>query len=80
MTPDEFFLKGISDNRLEVLVHVRRYEDIEDLISEIDALKAKNKKLERDIFSWSHLGIQYQEAMDELHRLQRLLRKNGILF
>lgn len=80
MNPEEFFLKGISDNRLEVLVHVRQYDDISELLSEIDRLKSKIQKLEQDIYSWTSLGVQYQETMDELHRCQRLLRKHGISF
>ena len=80
MTANEFFQKAISDNRIELLVHVRRYEDIEELLVEIDSLRSKVKKLEHDIYSWTHLGVQYQEAMDELHRCQRLLRKHGINF
>lgn len=39
LTPEEFFAQGISGNRLEVLVHVRRYEDIEELLGLFIPLK-----------------------------------------
>lgn len=80
LTPEEFFVRGISGNRLEVLVHVRRYDDIEELLAENNDLRDQIKKLQRDIYSWTSMGAKYMQALDELRDLQRICKKNGIHF
>lgn len=80
LTPEQFFIQGISDNRLEVLVHVRRYEDIEELLAENADLRAQIEKLRRDIYQWTTMGAKYMLALDDLRDLQRICKKNGIHF
>lgn len=80
LTPEEFFAQCISGNRLEVLVHVRRYEDIEELLAENAELRAQVEKLRRDIYQWTAMGGKYMQALDDLRELQRICKKNGIRF
>lgn len=80
LTPEEFFLQAISGNRLEVLVHVWQYEDIEELLAENNDLRDQIKKLQRDIYQWTSMGAKYMQALDDLRDLQRICKKNGIHF
>ena len=73
-------LRGLDDGRLEVVVTYRRFEDYEAYERELDVLRDQVKSLERDIYSWTMMGNQYLESLDELRRLQKILRKHKIPF
>lgn len=47
---------------------------------EIEALRAENERLQRDIYTWTMTGNQYLKALDEINRLSRILRKYKIPF
>lgn len=69
-----------SDDRPEVVVTYRRFEDYERYEVEIEELKRKLKRAEQDIYTWSTVGNQYTAALDEIRRLEKILRKHGISY
>lgn len=75
---EQFWASAIRSDKLEVLVHVRRAEDIESLIAENNQLKDQIRKLERDVFQWSNIGTKYLEALDDLRDLQQICSRLGI--
>ena len=77
---EKFWAAGIRSDKLEVVVHVRRAEDIEALIAENNALKDQVRKLQRDVLRWSDTGTKYLEALDDLRALQTICARLGIDF
>ena len=69
-----------SDGRAEIVVTYRRFEDYERYEVEIEELKRKLKRAEQDIYTWSTVGNQYTAALDEIRRLEKILRKHGISY
>lgn len=80
MNVDDFFQRPIPDDAHHLVIHVRRYEDIEELIAENDTLRQKNTQLEQDIYIWTHTAIELQQAYDDIRYLKKLLVRNGIKF
>ena len=77
---EKFWASAIRSDKLEVVVHVRRAEDIEALIAENSALKDQVRLLQRDVFQWSNIGTKYLEALDDLRALQKICTRLGIDF
>lgn len=75
----EIFNKGISQP-LEVLVHIRKADDIQALTETLNALREENKRLKQDIFTWSMTGNRYLQALDELRDLQKICKDNHIYY
>lgn len=68
----------LSDGRAEVVVTYRRFEDYEAYEVRIEELERKLKRAEQDIYNWSNIGNQYTAALDEIRRLEKILRKHDI--
>lgn len=73
-------LRALDDGRLEVVVTYRRFDDYEKYELELEALRAENERLKRDVYTWTMTGNQYLQALDEINRLSRILRKHKIPF
>lgn len=73
-------LRPLDDGRMELVVTYRRFEDYETYESELYMLREKIRQLERDIGTWTMMGNQYLSTLDELRRLQKILRKHNISF
>lgn len=67
-----------SDGRLEIVVIYRREDDYIAYEQELNALREKVKRQEQDIYTWSLMGNKYMAALDELRRLEAILRKHKI--
>lgn len=67
-----------SDGRLEIVVIYRREDDYIAYEQELNALREKVKRQEQDIYTWSLMGNKYMAALDELRRLETILRKHKI--
>lgn len=76
----ESLLRPLDDGRAEIVVTYRRYEDYEKYEQELSELRAKLKRAEQDIYTWSTIGHEYTAALDEIRRLQKILRKHDIPF
>lgn len=76
----ESLLRPLDDGRSEIVVTYRRFEDYEKYEQEIADLRAKLKRAERDIYTWSTMGHEYTAALDEIRRLSKILRKHQIEF
>lgn len=73
-------LRRRSDGRYELLVTIRRDTDYVEYEARIQALEARNKSLEQQIYRFSMMANQYISANDEIRRLQQLLRVHHISF
>lgn len=73
-------LRRRSDGRYELLVTIRRDTDYVEYEARIQALEARNKSLEQQIYRFSMMANQYISANDEIRRLQQLLRAHHISF
>lgn len=80
MDAESFFRAGIGKQPLEVVVHVRRFEDIEQLVKRINEQDRQISKLQQDIYTWSLMGLKYQEANDEIRYLRSILKRHAIDF
>ena len=76
----ERLLRPLSDGRAELVVTYRRHEDYEAYEQELEKLRAENKRLQQDIYTWTMMGNQYLSTLDEVRRLQMILRKHKISF
>ena len=74
----ESLLRPLDDGRAEIVVTYRRYEDYEKYEQELSDLRARLKRAEQDIYTWSNIGNQYTAALDEIRRLEKILRKHDI--
>lgn len=75
----EQLLRPVED-RMELVVTYRRYDDYVTYERELTALRARCARLERDIHQWYLMGARFLEETDEVHRLQELLRRHNISF
>ena len=73
-------LRRRSDGRYELLVTIRRDTDYVEYEARIEALEARNKSLEQQIYRFSMMANQYISANDEIRRLQQLLKSHHISF
>lgn len=73
-------LRRRSDGRYELLVTIRRDTDYAEYEARIEALEARNKSLEQQIYRFSMMANQYISANDEIRRLQQLLKAHHISF
>lgn len=73
-------LRRRSDGRYELLVTIRRDTDYVEYEARIEALEARNKSLEQQIFHFSMMANQYISANDEVRRLKQLLKAHHISF
>lgn len=73
-------LRRRSDGRYELLVTIRRDTDYVEYEARIEALEARNKSLEQQIFRFSMMANQYISANDEVRRLKQLLKAHHISF
>lgn len=73
-------LRRRSDGRYELLVTIRRDTDYAEYEARIQALEARNKSLEQQIYRFSMMANQYISANDEIRRLQQLLKAHHISF
>ena len=73
-------LRRRSDGRYELLVTIRRDTDYVEYEARIQALEARNKSLEQQIYRFSMMANQYISANDEIRRLQHLLKSHHISF
>lgn len=73
-------LRRRSDGRYELLVTIRRDTDYAEYEARIQALEARNKDLEQQIYRFSMMANQYISANDEIRRLQQLLKSHHISF
>ena len=73
-------LRRRSDGRYELLVTIRRDTDYAEYEARIQALDARNKSLEQQIYRFSMMANQYISANDEIRRLQQLLKAHHISF
>lgn len=73
-------LRPLDDGRVEVVVTYRRHEDYEAYELELEKLRAENKRLQQDIYTWTMMGNQYLSTLDEKRRLEMILRKHKIPF
>lgn len=73
-------LRPLDDGRMELVVTYRRFEDYDLYEQEIAKLRDQVKRLERDIITWTTMGNQYLQTLDELRRLEKILRKHNIPF
>lgn len=76
----ESLLRPLGDGRAELVVTYRRFEDYDAYEQEIQRLREQVKRLERDIYTWTMTGNQYLQALDEINRLKKILRRNHIEF
>lgn len=76
----ERLLRPLDDGRAELVVTVRHIEDYEAYERELDALRSENRRLQQDIYTWTMTGNQYLQSLDEIRRLQKILRKHGIAY
>lgn len=74
----ERLLRPLDDGRSEIVVTYRRHEDYEAYERELQTLRDENKRLHQDIYTWTMMGNQYLQTLDELRRLQKILRKHNI--
>ena len=74
----ERLLRPLEDGRVEVVVTYRRHEDYDAYERELASLREQVERLQRDIYTWTNMGNQYLATLDELRRLQRILRKHQI--
>ena len=75
----QIFRQGVS-KPIEILVHLRKADDIQALADQVNALREENARLKRDIYSWTITGNRYLVALDELRELQRLCKEYHIDF
>ena len=80
LIPEKVFEEGISEKRIELLVHVRRAEDIDLLVKENNKLQDKIKQQDRDIRQWAMMHSQYMHALDEIRTFKRYCKKHHIDF
>lgn len=73
-------LRRRPDGRYELLVTIRRDIDYVEYEARIEALEARNKSLEQQIYRFSMMANQYISANDEIRRLQQLLKSHHISF
>lgn len=73
-------LRRRSDGRYELLVTIRRDIDYAEYEARIEALEARNKSLEQQIYRFSLMANQYIDSNDEIRRLKQLLRDHHISF
>lgn len=88
MTPNEEtrqealqrLLRPLEDGRMELVVTYRRHEDYEVYEQQLYEMREQIRQLQRDIATWTVMGNQYLSTLDELRRLQKILRKHNITF
>lgn len=73
-------LRRRSDGRYELLVTIRRDTDYAEYEARIEALEARNKSLEQQIYRFSLMANQYIDSNDEIRRLKQLLKDHHISF
>lgn len=73
-------LRPLDDGRMELVVTYRRHEDYDVYEQQLYDLREQVKQLQRDIATWTVMGNQYLSTLDELRRLQKILRKHNISF
>lgn len=73
-------LRRRSDGRYELLVTIRRDIDYVEYEARIEALEARNKSLEQQIYRFSLMANQYIDSNDEIRRLKQLLKDHHISF
>lgn len=73
-------LRRRSDGRYELLVTIRRDTDYVEYEARIEALEARNKSLEQQIYRFSLMANQYIDSNDEIRRLKQLLKDHHISF
>lgn len=73
-------LRRRSDGRYELLVTIRRDTDYAEYEARIEALEARNKSLEQQIYRFSLMANQYIDSNDEIRRLKQLLTDHHISF
>lgn len=76
----EKLLRQRPDGRYELLITYRRDTDYADYEARIEALEARNKALEQQIYRFSMMAGQYVDALDDLQRLKRLLQDHHIAY
>lgn len=76
----EKLLRQRPDGRYELLITYRRDTDYADYEARIEALEAKNRALEQQIYRFSMMAGQYVDALDDLQRLKRLLQDHHIAY
>ena len=76
----ERLLRPVEGDRVEVVVVYRRDSDYEAYELELEKLRAENKRLQQDIYTWTMMGNQYLSTLDEKRRLEIILRKHKIPF
>ena len=73
-------LRPLDDGRMELVVTYRRHEDYDVYEQQLYDLREQVKQLQRDIATWTVMGNQYLSTLDELRRLQKILRNHNISF
>ena len=73
-------LRRRSDGRYELLVTIRRDTDYAEYEARIEALEARNKSLEHQIYRFSLMANQYIDSNDEIRWLKQLLKDHHISF
>lgn len=73
-------LRPLEDGRMELVVTYRRHEDYEVYEQQLYELREQIRQLQRDIVTWTVMGNQYLSTLDELRRLQKILRKHNISY
>lgn len=76
----ERLLRPLDDGRMELVVVYRRDSDYDVYEQQLYDLREQIKQLQRDIATWTVMGNQYLSTLDELRRLQKILRKHNISF
>ncbi len=76
----KFWYSVVPANAQHIVIHMRNAADIDSLIDENNALRDHIKKLQQDIYSWSTLHVKYQEALDDLRELRKILKAYDIPF
>lgn len=76
----ESLLRPLDDGRLELVVTYRRFEDYDSYERLIEELQDQVKRLQQDLYSWTVMGNKYLQTLDELHRLEKILRKHNISY
>lgn len=76
----ESLLRPLEGDRVELVVTYRRHDDYEAYERELEELRNQVKRLQQDLYSWTVMGNKYLQTLDELHRLEKILRKHNISF
>lgn len=71
-------LLGSAASPPGIVITLRRHDEYDALLGQIDALEKQKASLEQQVFKMSQFASMYLAALDDLKHCRTLMKKNGL--